>query len=262
MIKIGPITLYTELEQGSDEWHLLRAGSLGSSEFAIAAATGRAGKESKTRTALIEAKVIAEAAGTIQQGYSSEWMDRGHQLESMAAQWAEKELRRIYAQAGVELLGLSTVGMVQHDDFAGLHSSPDRLVDIGLWPMPVVEIKCPKPSTHLKYLSDWVKHGPNWIPAEYRWQLDVHRVICSEMCWFCSFDPECKAQVLSWLPPPDVEVKQRVNDVLERWRIDLKEKKNNAETLLIRISEDEREKEVETAALIFAAQKKLMEIVI
>lgn len=254
MPKIGPIILRLDLEQGSKEWHDLRARSLGSSDTATAAGAG------KTRDALLEAKVIAEATGIIPQGYTSGWMDRGTKLEPQAADWLEHELRRIYAAAGIELIGLAMVGMVQHDDFPGLHSSPDRLVDAGLWPMPAVEIKCPSQAVHLEYLNDWVKHGADWHPAKYRWQIKVHRVVCGGGCWFCSFDPDCEAQVLSWIQPATEAEKQEVRAVLDRWRRDLGIKRQDIDRLLVRMSADERRKEVETAALIEAAQKMLLEV--
>lgn len=264
MPKIGPVTLHLDLEQGSDEWHRLRARSLGSSEFATAAGAG------KTRDALLEAKVIAEATGIIPQGYSNSWIDRGTKLEPQAADWLEPELRRIYAAAGIELIGLATVGMMQHDDFPGLHSSPDRLVEAGrwingkwvpIWPMPVVEIKCPSPAVHLEYLADWVKHGAGWHPTKYRWQNKVHRVF-GGVCWFCSFDPGCRAKVLSPIPPATEDEKQEVRAVLDRWRRDLGIKRQDIGRLLDRMSADERRKEVETAALIEAAQKMLLEVAI
>lgn len=263
MPKIGPITLRTDLQQGSKEWLLER--QLGSSEFATAAGAG------KTRDALLEAKVIAEATGIIPQGYSNGWMTRGIEMEQQAAEWLEPELRRIYAAAGIELIGLATVGMMQHDDFPGLHSSPDRLVEAGrwingkwvpIWPMPAVEIKCPSPAVHLEYLADWVKHGARWHPTKYRWQIKVHRVVCGGGCWFCSFDPDCDAQILSWIPPATDAEKQEVRAVLDRWRRDLEIKRQDIDRLLIRTSAEERKKEVETAALIEAAQKQLLEVAI
>lgn len=256
MQKIGPITLYPNIEQGSKEWHDLRAKSLGSSDTATAAGAG------KTRNALLEAKVIAEATGITPHGYSNGWMNRGKQLEDQAAEWLEPELRRIYAADGIELIGLATVGMMKHDDFPGLHSSPDRLVDAGMWPMPVVEIKCPKLSTHLKYLYNWVKNGHGWYPTIYRWQIKVHRAVCGGGCWFCSWHPDCEAQVISWIPPATEAEKQEVRAVLDRWRRDLEIKRQDTDRLLTRISEDEQKKEVETAALIEAAQKQLLEVAI
>ena len=256
MTKIGPITLRLGLAQRSDEWHRIRDGSLGSSEFAAAAGAG------KTRDSMLEAKVIAETTGIIQLGYSNGWMDRGAKLEPQAAEWLELELHRIYAAAGIELIGLAMVGMVQHDDFPGLHSSPDRLVDAGLWPMPVVEIKCPSPAVHLEYLAEWVKYGAGWHPAKYRWQIKVHRVVCGGGCWFCSFDPDCEAQVLSWIPPATEAEKQEVRAVLDRWRRDLEIKRQDVDRLLIRMSAEESKKETEKAALIEAAQKMLQEVAI
>jgi hypothetical protein len=41
MIKIGPITLHDDIVQGSYEWHMMRAVSLGSSDFATAAGAGK-----------------------------------------------------------------------------------------------------------------------------------------------------------------------------------------------------------------------------
>lgn len=256
MIKIGPITLHDEIAQGSDEWHRLRAGSLGSSELATAAGAG------KTRDAMLEAKVIAEATGTITQDYTSDWMDRGTKLEPQAAEWLKLELHRIYTAAGVDLTGLAMVGLVQHDEFPGLHSSPDRLVDAGLWPLPAVEIKCPSPTVHLEYLADWVKYGAGWHPTKYRWQIKVHRIVCGSGCWFCSFDPDCKAQVLSWVPPATEAEKQEVRVVLDRWRRDLEIKRQDVDGLLARKIAEVHKKEIETAALIEAAQKQLLEVAI
>ena len=262
MIKIGTITLYPDLAQGSEEWHLMRSRSIGSSEFSTAAASGRNGKESKTRNTLIEVKVVTEATGIVQQGFTNAWMNRGTRIEPQAAEWMEVELRRIYAQAGINLIGLATVGIVRNDLYAGLHSSPDRLIDAGIWPMPAAEIKCPSPLVHFEYLSDWVKYGAGWHPTKYHWQIKVHRVICGGGCWFCSFDPDCDAQVLSWIPPATETEKQEVFEVLDRWRKDLATKKQDIDRLLDRIKEDEKKKEVETAALLEAAKKQLLEVAI
>ena len=112
MPKIGPITLHTDLEQGSDKWHKLRVqdGSLGSSDTATAAGVG------KTRDALLETKVIAEATGIIQPGYSNGWMDRGTKLEPRAAEWLE-------VMAAAHRLGLKTTATMM---FGHLETPAER----------------------------------------------------------------------------------------------------------------------------------------
>jgi len=78
-------------DQGTEEWHLARAGIPTASMFATVMASGRSGGESKTR-----AKYMRQLAGEIITGkpmesYSNAHMERGHELEP--------EARELYAFA-------------------------------------------------------------------------------------------------------------------------------------------------------------------
>jgi hypothetical protein len=78
-------------EQGTEEWHLARAGIPTASMFATVMASGRGGGESKTR-----AKYMRQLAGEVITGrpmesYSNAHMERGHEMEP--------EARELYAFA-------------------------------------------------------------------------------------------------------------------------------------------------------------------
>lgn len=78
-------------DQGTEEWHLARAGIPTASMFATVMASGRGGGDSKTR-----AKYMRQLAGEIITGkpmesYSNGHMERGHEMEP--------EARELYAFA-------------------------------------------------------------------------------------------------------------------------------------------------------------------
>ena len=78
-------------DQGTEEWHLARAGIPTASMFATVMASGRGGGPSLTR-----AKYMRQLAGEVitgrpMEGYSNAHMDRGHEMEP--------EARELYAFA-------------------------------------------------------------------------------------------------------------------------------------------------------------------
>lgn len=87
-------------DQGTEEWHLARAGIPTASMFATVMASGRGGGESKTR-----AKYMRQLAGEVITGrpvesYSNVHMDRGHEMEPEA-----RELYAFATDATPELIG-------------------------------------------------------------------------------------------------------------------------------------------------------------
>lgn len=102
-------------DQGTEEWHLARAGIPTASMFATVMASGRGGGESKTR-----AKYMRQLAGEVITGrpmesYSNAHMDRGHEMEP--------EARELYAFATDT--APEQVGFIRNDQKG---CSPDSLI--------------------------------------------------------------------------------------------------------------------------------------
>lgn len=135
------------MPQRSDEWWAVRCGKITASNFVTMA-------NSKTKTTLdtLCYKTAAEkiTGVPIESPYTNDAMEAGVALEDTA--------RQVYELA--TLVHVQQVGFVEFSEHLGC--SPDGLVgeDGG------VEIKCPMPHTHLKYLT---AGGNAW--KAYRWQL-------------------------------------------------------------------------------------------
>lgn len=113
-----------EMPQNTDEWTRERKRRQGASGTSCAVGLGPA-----TPTDYWRVKTGRLERDETDKGL---WiMDRGHELEPIAAQWYEI------------LMGaqLETVGIVVHPDVPWVHASPDRLIRGR--PEGIVEIKCP-----------------------------------------------------------------------------------------------------------------------
>ena len=134
--------IIVDIEQRSPEWYRLKAGVLSASNFGkIITPTGRKAKSSYVYQVAGEKKL-----GMIEEGYSSNWMQRGIDLED--------EAREAYAFiTGREV---KQVGFVFKDEKRRVGCSPDGLMEgRGL------EIKCLKLSNHVSYLAE------KTMPSEY-----------------------------------------------------------------------------------------------
>lgn len=127
-----------DVDQGSPQWAMLRAGRPTSSDFdKIITPTGRPSAQAKAyRRKLIAEIMLKEPITTFESTY---WIDRGKTLEPDAAALYELTY-------GVET---KKVGFVT-DDKGQYGCSPDRFVGNN----GSLEIKCPAPQTHVSYLVD------------------------------------------------------------------------------------------------------------
>lgn len=135
--------------QRTPEWRLLRAGRLCASDAKDMLAfikSGEAAARRDLRMRLVTERLTGEP---VEEGFVNEAMLRGILVESDA--------RRAYeVQTGVMV---EQVGFVGHRDLmAGC--SPDGFVEEGL-----LELKCPKSATHVKYLRT------DALLADYRAQV-------------------------------------------------------------------------------------------
>ena len=154
--------IYTadQIKQGSREWQMLRLGIPTTSQFhrIITAAKGELSKQAEGYMCHLMAELFM---GRPIEQPTTQWMDRGHDLEEEAAALYEFE-------NDVEL---EKIGFVTND--AGtIGCSPDRFIK---GTRRAVEIKIPKPETHARYI---ISGGCD----------DDHRVQLQGQLWVCELD--------------------------------------------------------------------------
>ena len=169
----GLITL--DCEQGSEEWLAARLGIPTATGFEnIVTATGKkSASYIKYMAELIEESILG-GGDTFKSGF----MERGNQLEPQA-------------RAAYEFLtgnDVIQVGSVYLNEDREIMVSPDGLIPSlkkGL------EIKCPKMSTHIRYLLE------GGVPAEYVIQVQANLWVTGYETWdFVSYCPEYQKQTL------------------------------------------------------------------
>ena len=159
---------YLNIEQGTDAWKQIRSGKVTASMISNVLM--------KPETAGFrdyQAQLVAEILTGKPQGsdYTNVHMQFGSETEPLARSAYE-------AETG---FSVDEVGLCIHPSIERAGASPDGLVgNSGL-----VEIKCPKPATHLAYLIAGV------VPAGYKNQM-MWQMACTERDWcdFVSFRPD------------------------------------------------------------------------
>lgn len=162
------------LEQNSQEWLDARKGVVTASAFSKVITPAKGDKSTSAKSYMYE--LIAEKLGATNESYSNEWTERGHELEDMARSTFEF----------VTDLKVDLAGMIK-TDCGKIGCSPDGLIgeDGGL------EIKCPKASTHVKYLID------GNLPLEYKTQVQGSMMVSERKWWyFMSYHPELPPLIL------------------------------------------------------------------
>jgi len=155
-------------KQRIEEWYRSRIGNVTASRVSDVMSVTKAGPSASRKSYMIEL-LCQRLTGRAEDGYTSAAMQRGIDLEPVA--------RSAYEIDQV-VMTLET-GLVMHPSGIAFGASPDGLVgDDGL-----VEIKCPKTSTHVDFL---LSGKPN---KEYIWQMQA-QMSCTgrDWCDFVSFD--------------------------------------------------------------------------
>lgn len=171
-----------EFIQGSNEWLVARAGSLGASQIADALAktkTGWGASRANLKARLVTERITGQPVET----FTTSAMQRGTDLEPQA--------RAMYSFH--RSFDVVEVGMVLHPTIRHSHCSPDGLCgDDGM-----VEIKCCGAARHIEMLTDsppedrYIKQclwqlactGRQWVDLTYfhpelpeAMQLVIHRI--------------------------------------------------------------------------------------
>lgn len=187
------MTDFKEILQGTEEWHKARLGC------------GTASKASDMCAADTTAayqnylwRLVAEReTGQQEDSFTNEDMERGVEMEPIA--------RAAYEASTGNFV--TTTGFWLHPTIKWLGASPDGLVgDDGL-----IEIKCPRTSTHLKYRHD------NKPPTKYKKQMIV-QLACTGRKWvdFVSFDNrvrESKQLFVARFEPDEKELNETLTKI-------------------------------------------------
>jgi putative phage-type endonuclease len=152
------------MDQRSIEWHQARLGHATGSR----ASDIIAGKDTQSRKGYITQLVTERLTGQSQDFYTNADMQRGIDVEPVA---------RAAYQASNELV--DEVGFIKHPTILWFGASPDGLVGSD----GLVEIKCPRSTTHLEYIQ------AKKPPAKYIPQM-LAQLSCTGRKWvdFVSFD--------------------------------------------------------------------------
>jgi putative phage-type endonuclease len=175
-----------DIEQGTDEWHALRRGVITASAISkLLTATFKPAANDTSRALLYQLLAERITGESDSMGFYNDDMARGHLLEPFA--------RDLYAKS---FDPVAECGFITLTTSAGiLGYSPDGLVgDYGL-----IEIKCPRPKTHLKSLLT------GEIPAEYFPQVQTGLAVTGRRwCDYISYSPGLPLFVTRCGPAPAV----------------------------------------------------------
>lgn len=152
------------MDQRTLEWHQARLGHATGSR----ASDMLAGKDTQARKGYITQLVTERLTGQSQDFFTNADMQRGIEVEPIA---------RAAYQASNELV--DEVGFIKHPTILWFGASPDGLVGSD----GLVEIKCPRSTTHLEYIQ------AKKPPAKYVPQM-LAQLSCTGRKWvdFVSFD--------------------------------------------------------------------------
>lgn len=189
-----------EIIQGSEEWFQERVGHVTASGVKHCGAFLKDGVTEGCTRRDYKLQVATERLSNrpTADGYKSTWMIRGTELEPIARARYEAATGRFVEQ----------VGFVKHPTVRWFGASPDGLVgDDGL-----LEIKCPKSSTHVGYML------AKKVPSDYKQQM-IAQCLCTGRAWvdFVSFDdtmPDHLQLFIIRYQPTEEELKDTLDKVV------------------------------------------------
>lgn len=157
-----------DVQQGTEAWLKLRCGIPTASEFDNLVTPEWKPRTGQTPETYLLKKVAERALGAPLLSYASGAMEQGNLLEAEAVSWFE------FAHS----MTVQRPGFCTTDD-GRIGCSPDGLIgeDGGL------EIKCPEPHTHLKYLLAGA------VPKDYLAQVQGNMLVTGRAWWiFVSYN--------------------------------------------------------------------------
>ena len=182
-----------DFPQGSPEWLASRAGRVTASRINDVMAKIKTGEAAARRDYKFEivTEILTDApTPSIFQNDAMKW---GNEQEPFA-----RAAYEVYAGVLVD-----QVGLVLHPTIERGAASPDGLVNT----LSLVEIKCPKTSTHIAYMMD------GGVPKQYQNQM-LWQMCCCERksCDFVSFDPRLPEDLQLFVAPFSIDT-NRVEEI-------------------------------------------------
>ena len=165
----------TGINQGTEEWKLLRCGKVTASRIPDVMNFLKNGKEGGDR-AKYKIQIVTEMLTGVPYEYA---------LDTAAMRWGrEQEPFARFAYAKYRGCTVDQIAFAYHPTIELAGASPDGLVGKN----GLVEIKCPMSSTHVQYVLADV------VPDDYRYQIIWQLACMPEREWvdFISFDPRTK----------------------------------------------------------------------
>ena len=154
-----------DIEQRSEAWFEARAGRVTGTRFKLLMAK----ETTKTYQDLIYDMAAEIITGKIESGYVSEAMQAGIDTEPIARDEYVITTETKVVDAGFVIPDEDN----KYHDWIGV--SPDGLIGKD----GLLEIKCPMPKTHLKYIT------AGKLPTEYRYQVQGQMFVTA--CKYCDF---------------------------------------------------------------------------
>jgi putative phage-type endonuclease len=173
--------VYDQIEQGTDEWLALRLGVFSASEIGIWVTSDKRNKTQDKAAMSLICKKLAEISGCEMEPFFDNWaIRRGNELEP--------EARIAYTEeTGLEV---EEVGFCMHDN-GSFGCSPDGFIRDR---EGMLEIKCPLPQTHVKYLLDG--ELPDTYKCQVHMQMAVTGAKYTDFYSYCPGLPSMRISVL------------------------------------------------------------------
>lgn len=177
------------IEQGSEAWFAVKAGRVSGTRFKALVA----GESTATYKDLLDDISCEIITGKMEETYQNAIMLYGIETEPIA----RAEYESLFD------MNVDTIGFVTPDEDHKYHEwigiSPDGMFPVDQPYYGLVEIKCPKSKTHLRYIE------ANKLPSEYRHQVQGQLFVTGlEYCDFMSFVPGMKPFIVRVLPDLDL----------------------------------------------------------
>lgn len=163
--------IFHDVEQNTEEWFNLRMGKFTASSFKDLFMA----KTTKGYEKAIYKPVFERLTNESPESFSSDYMERGHELEPLAKECYEMETFSTVLNGGFFTLG----------EWVG--ASPDGLVGSD----GILEIKSPAYNTMINYLLK------KELPSIYKWQVQGQLFVTDrKWCDFMAYHPKLKPLIL------------------------------------------------------------------
>ena len=170
--------IHNEIQQGSAEWHSLRAGRIGGSESAALLSVGKGGGLSVAAKYLAYRKAAEIVLGYSQPHFTTPAMERGTELEPYAREAFEN----------IHFVEVAQVGYISEGRYFGV--SPDGLFRTNE-KLFGLEIKCPEGPEFMRVKAERTPKKEHI--AQCQWLMNLHPEIVS--VWYFVFHPDASEPV-------------------------------------------------------------------